>query len=134
MNSDVLLFMYTEYLEVKKVDYKEADMADAWGRRMVRDMPKMSAPLRVATKFSIWFGTYHWRISGLFLIPAFFLLHLVFDGTYLVGGNKLLSDSKYLIPLYVVGGLAVAFAWVIPPILALAVNSWYYSARKHFLK
>lgn len=105
---------------------------NAWGRRMVRDYPKMPSMMRWFFVVNHYFNKCCVWISFLALAATLASMVMVVNGTWLTGGSALISESSWLIPMVLLFGFAAIARWILPVISNFTFNHWYHTSRSSF--
>ncbi len=105
---------------------------DAWQRRAARDFTRMPTGMKVA--FLVRHLAY--KAETFIAIPLLFAaligLFFIVKGTWLVGGDELISNSSAWIPTALLYLCSVIFRWIFPFLCNLIFTLWYESTRSSF--
>lgn len=112
----------------------ENEMADAWGRRIARDWPLMPVAMQALFMIGWGFQRASHLLGWVLLLASMVVVLWVASGSYLFGGNSLISNHPLLPMSLVLFFCAVCFRWLMPGVVNLMVNIWYYKTRANFQK
>jgi hypothetical protein len=103
---------------------------DAWGSRIMYDYPEMSPHVKLLFVINHYVIKACLVASYVFLIASVGFLVFGVHGTYLMGGEELLSDNKSIIYGAWYFLIAIALNWLIPSALNSVFCHFYTKDRE----
>lgn len=105
---------------------------NAWGRRVVRDYPKMPRAMRGFFVMNHYVSKCSLLWSLIFLVATLVCMLKIVSGTWLTGDDALISESPWLILMVLLFTSSGVVRWIIPGLLNFTFYHWYRSARPKF--
>jgi len=105
---------------------------DAWSRRVAKDFSFMPKSMQIAFYINHYIQKARSYLAFPLLLGAIVMMLCTIDGTYLMGGYGLISDSAALESLAWLSSGAILTRWIMPSLSSLVFSLWYTSARRSF--
>lgn len=110
----------------------ELGMADAYGRRIVRDLPKMPSLMRGGFRMIFIYEKISPWLLSLLLFVGFYFVTMVIKDSPLLGGRTFISDNSYFLYMTYMLPIILFFKWIFPILLNSVFGGWYYRTRQRF--